>query len=155
MTMTMADNGDFDLEEDCGPCVECGGRTVLQPYEHTTKIGDRTYRDDRFSRPTCVKCGEVTLTLKDMAGYECRAGIQALMVETTGLDPAPLRYARKVLGMTRDELDRALGTETMGVTVEGWEEEGDTVGLRCAQLAMVGLLHVFDLERFLKTADIR
>jgi DNA-binding transcriptional regulator YiaG len=89
-------------------------------YKHIEKIGAFKVHDETALQLTCESCGEVTLSMRDMIGYEQRAARAALATveRPTG---EILRYARKSLHLTQEQLAIALGSASE--TISRWEND--------------------------------
>jgi len=105
----------------------------MRPYTHTEKVGVVTVTDATRQALTCCQCGETYVSADTLGIYELRAARAALLEgKVTG---EAMRYARKALGLSRDELGRLL--DRTEENVAAWESTAST---RVEQLAMVGLL---------------
>lgn len=117
-------------------CPECGGPVVIKKYRHVENVGRVKVNDETAIRPFCTQCGNVDLTLNDLAGYERRAA--ALVLDKIPrANGAMLRYARKALGITQAELAKLIGHEPE--TISRWETDKRPIE-RAEQLALVALL---------------
>jgi DNA-binding transcriptional regulator YiaG len=85
---------------------------------------------------TCSKCGDVELSLKDLAGYQRRAAAIVIR-DAKRIDGAVVRYARKALGLRQVDLAELL--ECAAETVSRWETD-DLEMPRASQLALVAIL---------------
>jgi putative zinc finger/helix-turn-helix YgiT family protein len=138
-------------------CPECGGPVVIKKYRHVENVGGVKVNDETAIRPYCTHCGNVDLTLSELAGYERRAA--ALVLDKVSrANGAMLRYARKALGITQAELAKLIGHEPE--TISRWETDKRPIE-RAEQLALVALLdqvecHGLDIrERLQQEADGR
>jgi hypothetical protein len=72
------------------------------PYRHAGKVGPYTVYDASSSAWQCddEKCGEVELTLEELAGYQRRAALTVLR-RATNVDSAVMRYGPARVRMSR------------------------------------------------------
>lgn len=88
-------------------CPNCSARMARRSYEHVTRLGGYTVTDSTGTVETCPKCGEVSLSSDELAGYERRAARQILTVPKR-VDGVVLKYARKALGLRQRDLAQIL-----------------------------------------------
>ncbi len=116
-------------------CPECGKAMAFRGYEHKEKVARFTVKDATAFAWQCP-CGEVELTLDQLAGYQRRAAAIVLR-EAKEVDGAVMKYARKALGLKQTELAEAIGCA--GETVSRYET-GDLPVNTQVRLAVVALL---------------
>ena len=117
-------------------CPECGSPLVSKKYRHIESVGGIKVSDETALVPQCEKCGNVDLTLEQLAGYERRAA--ALVLQS--VSPAKgstVRYARKALGFTQLELAKLL--DHCMEEISRWENNKVDIP-RSEQLAIIALL---------------
>ena len=121
-------------------CPECGGSVVVKKYRHVESVGGIKVSDETALMPQCVECGNVDLTLEQLAGYERRAAALVLqnVLHARG---STVRYARKALGLTQSELAKLL--DCRSEEVSRWETEKVPIQ-RSEQLAIVALLDLVE-----------
>jgi DNA-binding XRE family transcriptional regulator len=108
---------------------------AFRGYEHKEKVGSYTVKDATAFAWQCP-CGEVELTLDELAGYQRRAAAIVLR-EAKEANGAVMKYARKALGLKQTELAGAIGCA--GETVSRYET-GDLPVMMQVRLAVVALL---------------
>src|SRR5579883_809135 len=118
-------------------CAACGGRMVHQAYEHIEKVGKYKVKDATAFALRCVneKCGEVELSLAELAGYQRRAAAVVLR-EAPEVDGAVMKYARRALGMKQVDLAACIGCQPETLS----RYETGTQVPRAVQLAVVAVL---------------
>jgi len=114
---------------------------ALRAYAHTEKVGKYKVNDATGHAMQCRKCGDVELTLNELAGYQRRAAALVLR-EAADVDGAMVKYARKALGMKQTELAERIGCAAE--TVSRWET-GALLIARPEQLAIVAILDGVEL----------
>jgi len=119
-------------------CVECGARMANRGYEHVEKVGKYKVKDATAFAMQCTseKCGEVELTLNELAGYQRRAAAVVLR-EAPEVDGTIVKYARRALGMKQVDLAEQIGCAAE--TLSRWET-GSLAIQRAEQLAIVAVL---------------
>jgi DNA-binding transcriptional regulator YiaG len=124
-------------------CPTCDGRMVFRPYGHVEKVGRYKVNDATAFAWQCEdqKCGEVELTLDQLAGYQRRAAAIVLR-EAKEIDGPVVKYARRALGMKQTELAEHL--DCRPETLSRWET-GDAPIPRAEQLAIVAILDAVEL----------
>ena len=132
----MKDNGD-------NKCTKCGGRMIYRSYGHVEKVGRYKVNDGTAFAWQCenAKCGEVDLTLDQLAGYQRRAAAIVLR-DAKEVDGAVVKYARRALGMKQADLAAQIGCRAE--TLSRWET-GDQPMPRAEQLAIVAILDAVGL----------
>jgi DNA-binding transcriptional regulator YiaG len=124
-------------------CGTCGGRMVPRGYEHMEKVGKYKVKDVTSFAMRCTeeKCGEVELTLSQLAGYQRRAAAVVLR-EAPEVDGSVVKYARRALGMKQADLADHIGCAAE--TLSRWET-GSLKIPRAEQLAIVAVLDGVEL----------
>ena len=125
----MKSNGD-------NKCTVCKGRMVFRSYGHVEKVGLYSVNDGTAFAWQCENCGEVDLTLEQLAGYQRRAAAIVLR-DAKEVDGAVVKYARRALGMKQADLAEQIGCRAE--TLSRWET-GDQTMPRAEQLAIVAVL---------------
>ena len=119
-----------------GSKCECGGKYIRRLYRHVQNVGAATVTDGSAFARQCEECGQALLSMRQIANYERRAAAVALR-DGTKVSGAMVKFARKALGMTQEELGAALACR--GETVSRWEHDHEAT-TRTSQLAIVALL---------------
>jgi DNA-binding transcriptional regulator YiaG len=124
-------------------CSTCGGSTTHRGYVHVEKVGKYKVKDATSFAMQCTKedCGEVELTLNELAGYQRRAAALVLR-EAPEVDGAVVKYARRALGMKQVDLAARIGCASE--TLSRWET-GVAPIPRAEQLAIVAILDGVEL----------
>ena len=112
-------------------------------YKHVEKVGRYKVNDATAFVLQCndEKCGEVELTLAELAGYQRRAAAIVLR-DAKEVDGAVVKYARKALGMKQTVLAEHIGCRPE--TLSRWET-GEATMQRAEQLAIVAILDAVEL----------
>jgi DNA-binding transcriptional regulator YiaG len=105
-------------------------------YKHVESVGGVRVADATAFAHQCPKCGEVTLTDRELGMYELRAAAVVLR-ERHPVAGSVVRYARKAMGLRQTDLARHLGCAAE--TISRWENGTETMP-RQAQLAVVAML---------------
>jgi transcriptional regulator with XRE-family HTH domain len=121
---------------------ECGGEMREQTYVHVEQVGAFKVKDGTMQLPQCEKCGNVEITLDELAGYQRRAAAAALR-EAPKVDGAMVKYARRALGFKQTELAELLGCASE--TLSRWETDTAPIP-RAEQLAIVAILDGVELD---------
>jgi putative zinc finger/helix-turn-helix YgiT family protein len=121
-------------------CPTCGGWMTERTYGHIEKVGRHPVKVPGAILPVCGKCGEVEMTLDELAGYQQRAAAIVLR-EAKPIDGAVIRYARKALGLKQTKLAELLAVRNE--TISRWEKDREEMP-RTAQLALVAILDGVD-----------
>ncbi len=90
-------------------CPECGKPMVFHGYTHKEKVGRNVVTDATGPAWQCA-CGEVELSLDELAGYQRRAAAIVLR-EAPKVDGVVVKYARRAIGMTQKDLAARIGCE--------------------------------------------
>jgi len=110
----------------------------VQSYAHVTKVGGFTVTDETGQALTCPACGTVTLSSKQLAGYERRAAFEILTAAEKPVSGEVLKFARKALGLRQKDLAPLLGSDEYQVS--RWE---NAISIdRQLRLAMAALLNI-------------
>lgn len=119
-------------------CSNCQEKMALRAYEHVTKVGGFSVIDATGPVLTCPACGTLTLSGKQLAGYERRAAVEILRGAQKPVNGEVLKFARKALGLRQTDLAARL--ECNAQQLSRWEQsEAIEMWLR---LAMVTLLEL-------------
>jgi DNA-binding XRE family transcriptional regulator len=91
-------------------CEECGatGSVRIGTHEVRVKVAERTVRSTLCSFPKCEACGDYEIESQQLEELERRAALTVLR-ECKEVSGAVLKYARKALGLTQQELSEKLG----------------------------------------------
>lgn len=118
-------------------CYNCGatGRTV-RPYVHEIIIDGLPTQSRPRPKLHCDGCGDVTFTLAELQEFE-RAAAAAVLCGPVPASREMVRYARRAIGISRQELAQELHCEESKVTA--WEKGDEQIDL-CSQLALITLL---------------
>ncbi len=89
-------------------CPTCPANMERADYTHVTTVGDLTVTHETTVAWTCHACGRSSLSSAELFGYEREAALRLLRL------PGPvsgevLKFARKVLGLRRPEMEERLG----------------------------------------------
>jgi DNA-binding transcriptional regulator YiaG len=117
-------------------CWSCGSRMTDRLYEHVEQVGKIKVSDKTAFARQCAECGEVDLSLKELAGYQRRAAAIVLR-EAPHIKGLHIRYARKALGVRQVDLARIIGCEAE--TLSRYENDTNPMP-RATQLAIVAVL---------------
>jgi DNA-binding transcriptional regulator YiaG len=135
-------------------CAECGKPMAHRGYMHEEKVGKNSVTDATAFAWQCPGCGEVDMTLDELAGYQRRAAAIVLR-EAKDIEGA-VKYARKAIGMKQSELAERLGvaTETLSRYETGAAEVPP--GVRLAIVAVLeGVENAGGLEAYLEQSHAR
>jgi DNA-binding transcriptional regulator YiaG len=88
--------------------------------EISTRVGEHVVVDRSLRRSVCSKCGEFTLSAEALEKIELRAAVIAF-TDAPRVTGAMLRFARKALDMTQEELSTRIGATSESVS--RWERE--------------------------------
>jgi putative zinc finger/helix-turn-helix YgiT family protein len=113
-----------------------GGTMVDRTHEHVERVGQHIVTNAWGEASVCNKCGEVELYLNELAWYQRRAAAIVLR-ESTSIDGAVVKYARRSLGLKQTELAELLGVRHE--TLSRWETDSEEMP-RTAQLGLVAIL---------------
>jgi DNA-binding transcriptional regulator YiaG len=105
-------------------------------HKHTQRVGAVAVHDATAFAWQCTQCGEVDLSLEDLAGYERRAAALVLR-DGRHVNGDVLRAARKALDLRQADLAALLGCQPE--TISRWETGAMSMP-RAEQLALVALL---------------
>jgi hypothetical protein len=89
-------------------CPLCPADMERADYTHVTTVGALTVTHETALAWMCSACGRASLSSDELFGYEREAAIRLLRM------PGPvsgevLKFARKVLGLRKEELEQRLG----------------------------------------------
>lgn len=118
-------------------CYHCGSTSRTQrPYVHEIVIDGLPTHSRPRPMMHCDGCSCVTLTMAELREYEMGAAAAVLCgpVPATG---KMVRYARRAIGITREELAQEIFCEAE--KVEAWEEGREQIDA-ISQMALVTLL---------------
>lgn len=118
-------------------CYHCGATSQSErAYVHEIVIDGISTRSRPRPRLHCDGCSSVTITMTELQEYEMGAAAAVLCgpVPATG---RMVRYARRALGLSRDELAQGIYCEPSKVAA--WEDGLEQIDM-CSQLALVTLL---------------
>lgn len=119
-------------------CSECREKMLVQGYAHLTKVGGFTVTDGTEQALTCPSCGTVTLSSRQLAGYERRAALEILTAAQKAVSGEVLKFARKALGLRQKDLAPVLGSDEYQLS--RWENS-DSIDKQL-RLAMAALLQI-------------
>jgi DNA-binding transcriptional regulator YiaG len=119
-------------------CSNCQEKMALRGYEHVTKVGGFSVTDGTGQVLTCPACGTVTLSSKQLGGYERRAAVEILRGAQKPVSGEVLKFARKALGLRQKDLAARL--ECNEQQLSRWEQsEAIEMWLRLAMVALLEL----------------
>lgn len=119
-------------------CSNCQEKMVLRGYEHMTKVGGFSVTDGTGQVLSCPGCGTVTLSGKQLAGYERRAAIEILRGAQKPVSGEVLKFARKALSLRQKDLAARLDCNEQQLS--RWEQsEAIEMWLRLAMVALLEL----------------
>jgi DNA-binding transcriptional regulator YiaG len=128
----------------------------VRGHKQVDKVGRYTVENGRGACPVCEKCGEVVLSLDQLARYQRNAAALVLR-EAKNIDGAVIKYARKALGLTQTRLAGLLGIASE--TLSRWETDAAEMP-RTTQLALVAVLDGVelaggDVDKFIRQEEGR
>jgi DNA-binding XRE family transcriptional regulator len=118
-------------------CEECGatGTVRVGTHEVRIKVAERTVRSTLCSFPKCEACGDYEIPSQQLEELERRSALTVLR-DCNEVSGAVLKYARKALGLTQQQLGETLGLAAE--TISRIENDRDRPTMYV--LALVGLL---------------
>ena len=105
--------------------------------KRVTRIGRYRVEDG-----STLKSGDDELTLDELAGYQRRAA-RTVLREVRPIEPEVLRYARKTIGFTQEDVAQVLGVTPE--TVSRWET-GSEPFKPAIQFALADLVDMFERQ---------
>ncbi len=117
-------------------CPECGQPLTCRQYTHHEKVGIYAVTDSTSHAWQCGSCGEVALTLTDLAALQRRAAAIVLR-DAKQVTGDVIRYARKSLGLRQVDLAELL--DCASETLSRQENDKEPMS-RPMQLALVAIL---------------
>lgn len=118
-------------------CHNCGSESFeRKTVDIMTRVGIHGVLDRSVRRPVCTNCGEYTIPAETLEILELRAALCAF-TEADSITGDMLRFARKALDLTQDELATRIGSTAESVS--RWEREERPME-RWVPLVVVGLV---------------
>lgn len=119
---------------------------ILKSYTRETRVGRRLVRDGSATALQCEHCNAIDLSEEQVAGYERRAA-RTVLLESSQVGGAEIRFARKALGLRQTDLAAALGCNAQQLSRY---ENDDSVEM-WLRLAIAALLDRIDRGESLDT----
>lgn len=118
-------------------CEKCGatGTVRIGTHEVRIKVAERTVRSTLCSFPKCEACGDYEIESQQLEELERRAAL-AVLRDRNEVSGAALKYARKALGLTQQELGSTL--DLAAETISRIENDRDRPAMY--EPALAGLL---------------